>query len=55
MVEAWGGEWVSACLEWAFRKDSVGEADDGANGDAGRGQGVDSGDDTVNIVDGQAA
>ena len=42
-------------LERAFREDSVGEADDGANGDAGRGRRVGSGDGAVDVVEGQAA
>jgi hypothetical protein len=45
----------SLCLERAFRDDSVCEADDGANGDAGRGRGVGSGDGAVDVVKGQAA
>jgi hypothetical protein len=43
------------CLQRAFREDAVGEADDGANGDAGRGRREGSGDGAVDVVEGQAA
>ncbi len=49
------GKMGHLCLQRAFREDPVGEADDGAKGEGGRGRGVGSGDGAVDVVEGQAA
>jgi hypothetical protein len=49
-----GASW-HAHREWAFGEETVGQAYDGADGDARRRRGVDPVDDAVDVLDGQAA